>query len=286
MVGSLALAGIPPFAGFFSKDAIIEAVHASHLPGSGFALFAVTAGVVITAFYSFRLIFLVFHGEPRMDRETFSHVKESPWVVTVPLILLAVPSVIIGAIFAESMLFGGYFGSSIQVAGVHDTLGHVGETYEGISGFGFVASFIWHGIFALPFWLAMAGIGLAWWMYIRNPELPGKIQTRMQWLHTILDRKYGFDEFNQALFAGGARRIGDLLWRIGDVRIIDGYMVNGTARVVGGWFSGVIRKLPIGIRLSLRICHDFWSVSTHDVVYPQLAPDYLDPCTNLIFSAS
>ena len=238
-VGTLALAGIPPFAGFYSKDAIIEAVHHSHLAGSGIAYVAVVLGVFVTAFYSFRLLFMTFYGKPRMDQETLKHVKESPWVVTVPLILLAIPSIFAGAAYIGPLLFGGFFGESIQVAPAHDVLGALGEDWHG------ALFFTLHGMMGLPFWFALAGAVLAWVFYIKRPELPGQMQARFKVLYTLLLRKYYFDEFYDTVFAGGARRLGRFLWQKGDVKVIDGMAVNGTARVVG-WFSAVIRQVQTG----------------------------------------
>ena len=239
-IGSLALAGIPPFAGFFSKDAITEAVHASQIPGAGFAYFAVLSGVFITAFYSFRMLFLAFHGKPRMDHHTQEHLHESPWVVTLPLVMLAIPSVIAGWIYVEPMLFGRFFGDAIQDAPAHAVLQKVGASYHGQLGF------ILHGMMAPPFWLALAGIFTAWLFYLRRPDLPGKVAARMSAVYTLLQRKYFFDEFNEFVFARGARAIGRVLWRIGDVKIIDGFAVNGTARVIG-WFSSIVRQVQSGL---------------------------------------
>ena len=227
-VGSLALAGVPPFAGFFSKDSIIEAVHASSLPGSGFALFAVTVGVFITALYSFRMLFIVFHGKSRMSKEETDHVKESPWVITLPLILLAIPSVIFGMIFVEPMLFGEFYSGSIFVMSDHDTLAHVASGLEG-EGIGLAMQMIAHGFVTLPFWLAVAGIFVAWLLYIRFPHWPELIQNRFNVLWLILDRKYGFDEFNEIVIARTTRVTGLVLWRLMDDLLIDGYIVNGLA---------------------------------------------------------
>jgi NADH-quinone oxidoreductase subunit L len=244
-IGSLALAGIPPFAGFFSKDAIIEAVHASHRAGSGFAYAAVLAGVFVTAFYSFRLLFMTFHGKPRMDEHTQHHLKESPWVVTVPLIMLAIPSLLAGAYFAQPLLFGGFFGDAISVAPAHDVLAHVGEHYVDKPWWSVALGFIAHAAAPGPLWLAVGGIALAWLFYIEKPEYPGMVRKHAGVLYCILDRKYKFDEFYQLVFADGARGLGRLLWRVGDVLLIDGLAVNGTARVIG-WVSGVIRHVQSG----------------------------------------
>ncbi len=232
LLGSLALAGLPPFSGFFSKDTIIEAVHASNLPGSGFALFAVTIGVFITALYSFRMLFIVFHGKPRMSEEELHHAKESPWVITLPLILLAIPSVIFGAIFAVPMLYGEFYDQSIFVAAEHDTLAHVASGLMGSDGSISALGMIFHGFVTLPFWLALAGIFAAWVLYIYRPEWPAVLQTRFRLAWQILDRKYGFDEFNEIVIASGTRGFGSFLWRVMDMYVIDGVVVNGLANSV------------------------------------------------------
>lgn len=239
VIGSLALAGIPPFAGFFSKDAIIEAVQISHIPGAKFAYFAVMAGVFITAFYSFRMLFLTFHGKERMDEHTREHLHESPWVVTVPLILLAIPSVFAGLLYIEPMLFGNYFGGTIKVAEAHNVLGHLKEHWHGIG------SFILHGVTALPFVLAVAGIVTAWFFYLVKPELPAKIQKGLWLIYKILEEKYGFDRFNDWFFAAGSRGLGKLLWKAGDVVLIDGLVVNGSAKIVA-LFSRASKYLQTG----------------------------------------
>jgi len=239
LVGSFALIGFPGTAGFFSKDAIIEAVHASTTPGATLGYLACLAGVFITALYSFRLVFLVFHGETRMDQHTLEHVHEPSAVIWGPLVALAIPSVIIGAIAIEPMLFGDYFGQSIFVDPANDVLARVGEHYHGIAGF------IVHGMLQAPFWLAMAGVLVAWYCYLRRPDIPRRIAERTSLVHRILVNKYGFDVFNDWFFAGGATRMGRLLWQVGDVRLIDGLMVNGSARIVG-WWSGVIRHIQSG----------------------------------------
>ncbi len=245
LIGSLALAGIPPFAGFFSKDAIIEAVHHSELAGSGFAYFCVLAGVVITAFYSFRLLFMTFHGRNRADEHTRSHLHESPLVVTIPLILLAIPSVVVGFMYFEPMLFGDYFKDAIHVLPEHDTLSRFGEIYGGATGTELIWKAITHGFVALPLYLALLGIFLAWLFYIKKPELPGKVSKMFGPVQSILEKKYGFDEFNQAVFAGGAVGLGKLLWSKFDAGLIDGVLVNGTAKSVG-WISSIVRNVQSG----------------------------------------
>ncbi len=258
VVGSLALAGIPPFAGFFSKDAIIEAVHLSKIPGHGYAYFAVMAGVFITAFYSFRMLFLAFHGKPRFDvsgghgghhgdahgadahgdgthgavhgHDAAGHgdpPKESPWVVTVPLILLAIPSVYTGWTYIEPMLFGNYFAGSIVVRPEHAVLWELKNEWHG------VAAFVQHGVLSLPFWLAIGGIVAAWYCYLVNPALPERLKQLAGPVYTVLENKYGFDRFNEIFLAGGARKLGSFLSNVGDRSIIDGFFVNGSAKLVG-----------------------------------------------------
>ncbi len=239
LIGSLALIGFPGLAGFFSKDGIIEAVRHSELAGSSFAYLCILLGVFVTAFYSFRMFFLVFHGEERMDEQTKAHLHEPSKVVTVPLILLAIPSVMAGIIGVGPMLFGGYFGETIFVLEQHDVLAQMGAHYQGPLGF------ILHGLITLPFWLAASGVAAAYYLYMVRPELPAKLKTRFTGLYNLLERKYGFDEFNERFFAAGSRKIGNLFWRIGDVKGIDGLMVNGTARAVG-WFAGVARNIQSG----------------------------------------
>ncbi len=239
LIGSLALIGFPGFSGFFSKDAIIEAVHASQIPGAGFAYFAVVLGVFITAFYSFRMFFLVFHGKERMDEHTREHLHESPRVVTWPLIALAVPSVIAGAFFIEPMLFAGMFSDAINVKPEHDVLAQLGEHYTGIGGF------LAHGVMALPFLLAMAGVATAAFFYLKRPDIPAMIKNRLSLVYKVLENNYGFDAFNDSFFAGGSRKLGRLLSNIGDTKLIDGLLVNGTAKSVG-WISSKIRYVQTG----------------------------------------
>ncbi|MFT7235105.1 MAG: NADH-quinone oxidoreductase subunit L [Methylophagaceae bacterium] len=236
LIGSLALIGFPGFSGFFSKDVIIEAVHASTLPGSDFAYFAVLSGVFITALYSFRLFFLVFHGEERFDKHEGHLPHESPKVVTVPLVLLAIPSVLAGFMIGP-MVFGQFFGDAIYVSAEHDVLSQL--NYHGVT------SFILHGLMTPPFWLAMAGVGTAYYFYRLNPAIPEKLHKSFNWLYRVLENKYGFDRFNEVVFAGGARLIGRVLWKAGDQTLIDGALVNGTAKTVG-YVSKKVRLLQSG----------------------------------------
>ncbi len=227
LLGSLALIGFPGFSGFFSKDAIIEAVGHSQIAGSTYAHWLLVTGVFVTALYSFRMYFLVFHGEGPRDEHAKEHLKESPPVVTVPLILLAIPSVVIGWYAIEPMLFGDFFKGVLQVADVHDTLGEIGHHFEGPK------AFVMHGLLALPFWLAMAGVAVAWYVYMRKPQIAENLRIRFDWLYVMLDRKYGFDELYQWLFANGSKLVGKVLWIVGDRTLIDGIAVNGSARSVG-----------------------------------------------------
>ncbi|MBA3505002.1 MAG: NADH-quinone oxidoreductase subunit L [Betaproteobacteria bacterium] len=256
VIGSLALAGIPPFAGFFSKDAIIEAVRLSQIPGHSYAYFAVMSGVFITAFYSFRMLFLAFHGAPRFTHHPAHQVvhgetadehghgedgppKESPWVVTIPLILLAIPSVYTGWVYIEPLLFGDYFGSSIVVRPEHAVLAKLGAEWHG------VVAFVWHGFSSAPFWLAVAGIMTAWYCYIVNPALPARIRSRASAIYALLDNKYYVDSFNDWFFAGGSRAAGGFLSNVGDRAIIDGFFVNGSGRLVR-WVSALLRQVQSG----------------------------------------
>jgi NADH-quinone oxidoreductase subunit L len=254
LLGSLALIGTPFFSGFYSKDEIIMAVHASQLPAAGFAYFAVLAGVFITAFYSFRLYFLVFHGKERFDQNPDAHhghddhghhghdskPHESPWVVTVPLILLAIPSVLIGFFTIGPMLFGDYFKDAIFVnAEIHQAMKLLGEEFHG------PVALALHGFMAAPFWLALAGVVSAYYMYMVNPALPGSIKRRVMQIYTLLENKYYMDWFNENVLAPTARGLGVALWKVGDQAVIDGAVVNGSWRIVG-WISGVVRKVQTG----------------------------------------
>jgi NADH-quinone oxidoreductase subunit L len=255
LIGSLALCGIPPFAGFFSKDAIIEATHLSTIPGHGYAYFAVVAGVFVTALYTFRMMFLAFHGTPRFDATAHddpAHAhghdghgaqhggppKESPWVVTVPLILLAIPSIYTGWAYVGPMLAGDYFGSSIFVGPEHRGMLEFREEWHG------VAAFIQHGVLSLPFWLALAGIATAAFLYLVRPSLPATIAARLGGLYTLLLNNYYFDKFNDWFFAGGARGVGRLFSNVGDRFVIDG-IVNGSAKLVDR-AAALLRHLQSG----------------------------------------
>lgn len=245
LVGSIALIGFPGTSGFFSKDAIIEAVHLSTLPAAGYAYYAVLSGVFITALYSFRLFFMIFHGKERMDKHTWEHLHECPGVVTVPLIVLAIPSLILGAWLVGSILFGDYFGGAIQVAESHNVLLEIGHHYHG-EWYEIAWQFFVHGVsHPTVIILALSGVFTAWLLYIKFPHVPEKIANSLSPIHRLLLNKYGFDDFNQKVFAGGTKGIGQLLWQMGDVRLIDGLIVNGSALSVRK-FSGVIRQIQSG----------------------------------------
>lgn len=240
LIGALALIGFPGFSGFFSKDGIIEAVRHSTIPGHEFAYYAVLFGVFITAFYSFRLVFLVFHGKERMDKHTKEHLREPSWVVTLPLILLAIPSVFIGGFTIGDMLFGDYFGSAVYVAENHMALAEVGKYFHG------AWAFVEHGFSGLPFYLAAGGVFSAWFIYLKQPSIAENAKRRFIWIYELLDRKYYFDDFNAAVFGAGSRNLGSRLWQTGDVKLIDGVMVDGSARLVA-WFAGVSSRLQTGL---------------------------------------
>ena len=239
LFGSLALIGFPLTSGFFSKDGIIEAVHHADRFGSGYAYAAVLSSVFITALYTFRMFFLTFHGKERVDKHTAEHLHETPKVVTIPLLVLAVPSLIIGGFYVGPMLFQGYFQEAIKVLPEHDVLATIGEEYHGIW------MFTLHAFSQAPVYLALAGVLTAYLLYIKFTDVPEKLARMFKPVYLTLVNKYWCDAFNQKVFAGGARNIGQLLWRIGDVKVIDGVLVDGTAAAVR-WISGVVRTLQSG----------------------------------------
>ena len=259
LLGSLALIGTPLFAGFYSKDSIIEAVHESHLAGAGFASFAVLAGVFVTAFYSFRMYFLVFHGKERFDQNPDAHhghghhddahghghhealkPHESPWVVTVPLLLLAFPSVVIGFLTIEPMLFGDFFKGAIFVnAEKHAVMEELAHGFHG------PLQMALHALTTLPFWLAVAGVATSYYMYMVNPAVPAAIKRACQPVYTLLENKYYMDWFNENILSGGARGLGMGLWKVGDQALIDGALVNGSWKLVGR-ISSVVRWMQSG----------------------------------------
>jgi NADH-quinone oxidoreductase subunit L len=257
LVGSLALIGAPFFSGFYSKDSIIEAVEMTSIPGAGFAYFAVLSGVFITAFYAFRVYFLVFHGQERFGKAHHDHghdaashdehhglapgqkPHESPWVVTLPLILLAIPSVLIGYVTIQPLLFDNYFRDAIYISAEHPGMAGLAAQFHG------PFEMVVHMVQEFPFWLAVSGVAIAWFFYMKRTDIPAAIQKRFSAIYTLLDNKYYFDRFNDWFFAGGARGASRFLWVFGDVKLIDGMMVNGTAKLVGT-SSRVLRHLQSG----------------------------------------
>lgn len=260
LLGSLALIGTPFFAGFYSKDSIIEAVHFSQLPSAGFAYFAVLSGVFITAFYSFRMYFLVFHGKERFDQNPDAHhdhahddqrgahgahggdekPRDPRWVVWLPLVLLAIPSVFIGYFTITPMLFGHLFSDGIFVdLSKHPGMLELAKEFDGPLGM------VLHAVKTWPMWLALAGVALAYYMYVIKPELPAAVKARVMPIYTLLENKYYLDWFNENVLAQGARGLGFALWKGGDQAMIDGTLVNGSWKLVGA-FSGVVRWIQTG----------------------------------------
>jgi NADH-quinone oxidoreductase subunit L len=260
LIGSLALIGTPFLSGFYSKDSIIEAAKMSHIPGSGFAYYAVLAGVFVTAFYSFRMYFLVFHGKERWMEVKHDHKDqahddhdhhhglgpnevphEQSWVVTLPLVLLAIPSLAIGYFAIEPMLFGNFFDGVIYInSDLHPVMHELKEEFHGAVAMGL------HSLTSLPFILALSGVVMSWIFYMWLPIIPTWIKAKFSLVHYVLENKYGFDRFNEIVFANGSRFIGSKLWKIGDVQLIDGYLVNGTANLIGR-ISQRVRRLQSGL---------------------------------------
>ena len=281
LLGSLALIGTPLFAGFYSKDSIIEAVHESHLFGAQFAYYAVLAGVFITAFYSFRMYFLVFHGKERFDQDPHAHEHhgdhghghghdnhphESPWVVTVPLILLAIPSVVIGFMTIQPMLFGEFFKDSISInLASHPAMEELAKLFHG------PLQMALHGLTAAPFWLALSGVALSYYMYMVNPALPTAIKRTFMPIYTLLENKYYMDWFNENVLARGARMLGMGLWKGGDETLIDGTVVNGSWKLVG-LFSGAVRRLQTGYiyHYALAMILGIFALMTYFISWPML----------------
>lgn len=241
LIGSLALCAIPPFAGFYSKDTIIEAAKLSEIPGSSYAYFCVALGAMVTALYTFRALFMTFHGTPRMDEHTLSHVHESPWVVWLPLVVLAIPSVIIGYILYMPMLFNAptLLGKSLFVLPEHNVLGEIAREVSSPAKQAFDA------VGSLTFWITIAGIFLAWLCYIAIPSIPAILVKRFSWMYKLLVNKYGFDAFNNLVFVRGSKALGRFFYNTGDQRLIDGMIVNGTGRTVR-WFAQKGRAIQSG----------------------------------------
>jgi len=238
LIGSLALIGTPFFAGFYSKDSIIEAVHHSDTWGHTYAYYAILFGVFFTALYSFRMYFMVFHGKPRMDNHTRENLREPSWVIWIPLIALAIPSIFIGGMFVDEMVFGDFFKQAIYVAPAHDVLSKLPK-YDWMGMVAHAVPFSW------PFILALLGVVTAWFLWIKRPDIPAKIEQRFNWLHTLLIEKYYADHFYIKLVAPMSRWIGEKLWQWGDVKIIDETIVNGSAKTVG-YIASKIRHIQTG----------------------------------------
>ena len=257
LIGNLSLIGTPLFSGFYSKDSIIEAVHASNLTGSGFAYFAVLASVFVTAFYAFRQYFIVFHGKERWREIEHHHDEhhddaqhhglgkndnphESPWVVTFPLIFLAIPSVIIGALMIKPLLYGDFFKDVIYVNhDIHPVMTKMAEEFHGV--FGMVT----HSLTSPVLYLVIAGVVAAWFLYVKAPSVPAKIQAACKPIYTLLDNKYYLDTLYFNVFAKGSRKLGEFFWKVGDTMIIDNGIVNGSAKAVGA-IAAQVRKAQTG----------------------------------------
>jgi NADH-quinone oxidoreductase subunit L len=238
LVGSLALIGFPGLSGFFSKDIIIEALHHSETEGAGYAYWCALIGVFVTALYTFRLVFMTFHGRERMDEHTREHLHESPWVVTLPLVALAIPSVAIGWMTVGPVVFGDFFSGAVAQA-PDGPLAVLGADFHG------PAAFVLHAFGSPAVYLALAGVATAWYLYLRRPELPDRIAARFSRTYRLLVNKYYFDWFNENVVAAGVRNFGASLWKRGDETVIDGWLVNGSARAVGA-LAAVVRHVQSG----------------------------------------
>ena len=239
LVGTLALIGFPGFAGFYSKDMIIEAVHFSQLPFSDWVYVAVVIGVFITAFYSLRMFFLVFHGESRMDEHTASHVKESSISITLPLVALAIPSALIGYLTIDPMLFNGWLDNAITVAANHTSMASLEANFHGANGM------IPHALQTLPFWMMVGGIASAWVLTLYRSQWADWIQKKFHRSNYVLESLYGFDRFNDIVFVGGIKKLGNFLWKVSDSGLIDKILVNGSARFVG-FIASIVRPIQTG----------------------------------------
>jgi NADH-quinone oxidoreductase subunit L len=241
LIGSLALCAFPLFSGFYSKDTIIEVAHLSKIPGSSYAYFCVTLGAMVTALYTFRSLFMTFHGTPRMDKHTWEHVHESPWVVWLPLVILAVPSVVLGYILYMPMLFDQptLLASSLYVAPEHNVLAELRHevTSPLVSAL--------HAFVGIPFWITLAGALIAWVCFCAAHTIPTVLAQRFSLMYKVLLDKYGFDRFNEFFFVRGSKGMGSLFYNVGDRTLIDGLVVNGSGRLVR-WFSGKGRVIQSG----------------------------------------
>ncbi len=246
LIGALALIGTPFFSGFYSKDALIEAVAESHRVGAGYAYFCVLGGVFITALYTFRMIFMTFHGEERLDHHAKDHFHDVGWDMKAPLVALAIPSLLIGFFTVQPVLFGGWFGDAIQVLEHNDVIAEIGHHFHG------PVAFALHGPMGAPFWLALGGVVTAWLFFLKNPSWAAAWESRLSGLHTVLVNKYYFDWFNENVLARASRGLGSVLWKAGDQAVIDGTLVNGSAKLVG-WLAGVTRRVQTGYLYSYAL---------------------------------
>ena len=249
LIGALALIGTPFFSGFYSKDALIEAVHESHRVGAGYAYFCVLAGVFVTALYTFRMIFLTFHGKSRLDHHTEEHFHDVGWNMKGPLVALAIPSLVIGFLAIGPVLFGGYFGDAIKVLEANDVVGELGREYVG------PVNFALHAFASAPFWLALAGVVTAWFLWLKRPELAASLRQRLSFLYRVLVNKYYFDWFNENVIARAARGLGLVLWQGGDQGLIDGAAVNGSAALVDR-VASITRRVQSGYLYT----YAFWMI--------------------------
>jgi NADH-quinone oxidoreductase subunit L len=250
-VGALALIGTPFFSGFYSKDVLIEAVHHAHRWGAGYAHWALLLGVFVTAFYTFRMIFMTFHGTSRMDHHAEEHFHDVGWDMKAPLVALAIPSLLIGFFTVGPGLFGGFFEGAIHVQAAHDVVDVVREE-EFLHG---PIAFALHSVQTVPLWLAFAGVLTAWYFVLKNPAAAGSLRNAFAPLVKVFENKYYFDWFNENVIARLSRGIGNLLWGVGDRGVIDGALVNGSAKLVG-IVSGVVRRVQTGFLYS----YAFWMV--------------------------
>ena len=249
LIGSLALIGTPFFSGFYSKDALIEAVAESHRAGAVYAYWCVLLGVFVTALYTFRMLFMTFHGEERLDHHAKEHFHDVGWDMKAPLVALAIPSMLIGFFTIQPVLFGGYFKDAIRVLEHNNVVGEIGHHFHG------PVAFALHGPMGAPFWFALAGVVCAWLFFLKNPSWAAAWESRLQGLHTLFSNKYYFDWFNEHVIARASRGLGQFFWRAGDQAVIDGTLVNGSAAAVG-WFSGIARRVQTGYLYS----YAFWMV--------------------------
>ncbi|MEP7314554.1 MAG: NADH-quinone oxidoreductase subunit L, partial [Pseudomonadota bacterium] len=249
LIGALALIGTPFFSGFYSKDALIEAVGESHRAGAGYAYFCVLAGVFVTAFYTFRMFFLTFHGKSRLDHHAEEHFHDVGWDMKAPLVALAIPSALIGFFTIQPTLFGGFFEGAIRVLEHNDVVGELGAHFHG------PLAFALHAPYGLPLYLAALGVLTAWFLVLKRPDIADAFESKLRPLHTLLTNKYYFDWFNENVLARLSRGLGQLFWRAGDQAIIDGALVNGSAASVG-WLAGVARRLQTGYLYT----YAFWMI--------------------------